>query len=65
MVSMLECTWNDSEADTALRRLLLKEQMQQKLLATSPKRTQKLREAALVRLALKRIAGTATYHDTF
>ena len=33
---MLECTWNDSEADTALRRLLLKEQMQQKLLAANP-----------------------------
>ncbi len=62
---MLECTWNDSEADTALRRLLLKDQMRQKLLAANPKKTQKLRETALVRLALKRIAGTATYHDTF
>jgi hypothetical protein len=63
---MLACTWNDSEAATAVSRLLLKEQMQQKLLAANnPKRTEKLRETALVRLALKRIAGTATYYDTF
>lgn len=62
---MLECTWNDTEADTALRRLLLKEQMQQKLRAPDPKKIEKLRETALVRLALRRIAGTATYHDTF
>jgi hypothetical protein len=62
---MLDCTWNDSEAATAVSRLLLKEQMQQKLLAANPKRIEKLRETALVRLALKRIAGTATYHDTF
>jgi ABC-type transport system involved in cytochrome bd biosynthesis fused ATPase/permease subunit len=62
---MLDCTWNDSEAATAVSRLLLKEQMQEKLLAANPKRIEKLRETALVRLALKRIAGTATYYDTF
>jgi hypothetical protein len=61
---MLECTWNDSESATALRRLLLKEQKQEKLLANNPKRNQKIRESALARLALKRIAGTANYHDT-
>ena len=33
MVNMLECTWNDSEAETALRRMRLKEQNNRKLAA--------------------------------
>ena len=57
---MLECTWNDTEADTAMRRLLLKEQTEERRLANNPETSQKLRESALTRLALKRIAGTAS-----
>jgi hypothetical protein len=56
--------WNDCEAETALRRLLLKEQKQQQLMANNPKMSQKIRESALARLALKRIAGTASAGDT-
>jgi hypothetical protein len=65
IANMLDCTWNDSEAETALRRLLLKEQKQQKLLASNPKISQKLRESALARLALKRIVGVASTSSTF
>jgi len=64
IANMLECTWNDSEAETALRRLLLNEQKHQKLLASNPKMSRKLRESALARLALKRIAGTTSTSST-
>lgn len=55
---MLECTWNDTEAEIALRRLLLKEQENQKHLANDPQLRQKIRESALFRLASERIQAT-------
>ena len=61
---MLECTWNDKEAEIALRRLLLKEQMQEKLLANDPEVKKKRREAAVSRLAIKRIAPATASSDT-
>lgn len=61
---MLECTWNDSEADTAMRRLLLKEKKQEKLLAQNPQRTREIRQSILARLAIERISGTTNYSDS-
>lgn len=60
---MLECTWNDTEAEYALRRLLLKEQKKQKHLADDPQLRHKLRESALSRLAPKR-AGSSVEGPT-
>jgi hypothetical protein len=61
---MLGCTWNDSEAEIALRQLQMKEQSQQKSRVDNPKRIKKLRESALARLALKRIVSTARTSET-
>jgi hypothetical protein len=61
---MLECTWNDSEAETALRRLQIHEQKQQKPTANNPKITRKPPQSALARLALKRIAGAESTSNT-
>ena len=44
---MLECTWNDAEAELALRRMLLKEKKEQELLANDPKRRQQIRESVV------------------
>lgn len=44
---MLECTWNDAEAELALRRMLLKEKKEQELLANDPQRRQKIRESVV------------------
>jgi len=54
---MLECTWNDTEAEFALRRLLLKEQKKEKQLADDPQLRHQLRESALSRLAPQRAAS--------
>lgn len=62
---MLECTWNDKEAETAMRRLMLKEQKEQQLLASDPKLRKKVRDSALSRLTLKRVAGAAGAGNTF
>jgi hypothetical protein len=65
MENMLDCTWNDMEAQTALRRMLLKEQTQQKIAVGNPKLARKERESELTRLSLKRIAGTGGHFGSF
>jgi hypothetical protein len=62
---MLDCTWNDLEAQTALHRMLLKEQKQQKVAVGNPKLVRKKRESELTRLSLKRIAGTGGHSGSF
>ena len=64
MVDMLECTWNDVEAAIALRRLMLKEQQKTESLANDAQLRTKIREAALARLALERIAAESRPADT-
>lgn len=56
---MLECTWNDTEAEIALRRLTLKEQKKQASLANDPTQRNKIRESTLSRLAVKSIDASA------
>lgn len=56
---MLECTWNDAEAELALRRMLLKEKNEQKLLANDPKRRQQIRESVISHAAAM---GSLTNH---
>jgi hypothetical protein len=53
---MLDCTWNDLEAQTALRRMRLEEQ-KQKPMANHPKRKAPQRESSQTRQTLKRVAG--------
>jgi hypothetical protein len=57
---MLDCTWSDLEAQTALRRMKLKEQKQQ-LAANHPKRKAPQREASPTRPILKRAAGAGGF----
>jgi len=57
---MLDCTWNDLEAQTALRRMRLKEQMQ-KTVGNHPKRKAPQRESLQPRPALKRVAGANVF----
>jgi hypothetical protein len=61
---MLECTWNDSEAETALLRMRLNEQKQQKIAVNKPKVARKPPQSAVARLALKRIVGAAGASNT-
>jgi hypothetical protein len=56
---MLDCTWNDLEAQTALRRMSLKEQKQQKAVAADPKSKRKQSDSAPARFELKRATGAA------
>lgn len=63
MDSMLECTWSDTEAEVALRRMLIKEQKQQ-LLAKDAKREEETR-IGFPRTPDKRTAANAGYHDNF
>jgi hypothetical protein len=56
MENMLDCTWNDLEAQTALRRMRLKEQ-KEKLAVTNSKRKAPQRESSPTRQSLKRVAG--------
>lgn len=57
---MLECTWNDAEAELALRRMMLKEKKEQELLANDPKRRQQIREAVITHAAG---AGSMISHE--
>jgi hypothetical protein len=57
---MLDCTWNDLEAQTALRRMRLEEQ-KQKLVANKTKRKSPQREPLQTRTSLKRAAGAGGY----
>ncbi|HTA44812.1 MAG TPA: hypothetical protein VK789_20330 [Bryobacteraceae bacterium] len=57
---MLECTWNDAEAELALRRMLLKEKKEQELLANDPKRRQQIRESVVSHAAAM---GSITDHE--
>jgi hypothetical protein len=60
MENMLDCTWNDLEAQTALRRMKLKEQKQQ-LAVNHPKRKAPQRESIKTRPTLKRAAGAGGF----
>jgi hypothetical protein len=57
---MLDCTWNDLEAQTALRRMRLKEQ-KQKLLTNHPKRKEPQRQSLQTRPTLRRTAGANVF----
>lgn len=57
---MLECTWNDAEAELALRRMMLKEKKEQELLANDPKRRQQIRDAVVSHAAA---VGGSMEHD--
>jgi hypothetical protein len=59
MENMLDCTWNDLEAQTALRRMRLKEQ-EQKPAADNAKRKAPQRESSPTRPSLKSVAGMNT-----
>ena len=62
---MLECTWNDAEAELALRRMMLKEKKEQELLANDPKRRQQIREAVITHAAgVGSMIGHARDRDT-
>jgi hypothetical protein len=61
---MLECTWNDAEAELALRRMLLKEKKQEPL-ANDPQRRQKIRESVVSQAAaVVSVANHAGDRDT-
>jgi hypothetical protein len=60
MVNMLDCTWNDLEAQTALRRMRLNEQ-KQKQVANTPKRKAPQRESSQTRPSMKRVAGANVF----
>ena len=61
---MLECTWNDAEAELALRRMLLKEKKEEPL-ANDPQRRQQIREAVVTNAAaVESIADRAGERDT-
>jgi hypothetical protein len=57
---MLDCTWNDLEAQTALRRMRLEEQ-KQKPVANNQKRKSPQRESLQARPTLKRAAGANVF----
>jgi len=57
---MLDCTWNDLEAQTAMRRMRLEEQ-KQKLVTNHPKRKAPQRESSPARQSLKRVAGVNVF----
>lgn len=61
---MLECTWNDVEAEIALRRMTLKEQQKTETIAHDAQLRKKIREAALARMVLERIAAQSRSADT-
>lgn len=61
---MLECTWNDDEAEIALRRMLLKEKMEQELLTRNPAWRKKIRETAASRPPVKVMSAGAGDRDT-
>jgi hypothetical protein len=60
MDNMLDCTWNDLEAQTALRRMRLKEQ-KQKLVANTTKRKAPQRESLQTRPSMKRVVGASVF----
>lgn len=60
---MLDCTWNDLEAQTALRRMRLEEQ-KQKLVANKTKRKSPQRESLETRPTLKRAVGAGDYSSS-
>lgn len=47
-----------------MRRLLLKEKKQEKLLAQNPQRTREIRQSILARLAIERVSRTTNYSDS-
>jgi hypothetical protein len=55
---MLDCIWNDLEAQTALRRMLLKEKDQPKVLPHQLKQTGPQSDSAPDPLSLKRIVAS-------
>jgi hypothetical protein len=57
---MLDCTWNDLEAQTALRRMRLEEQ-KQKTVTNHPKRKEPQRESSPTRQILKRVAAANSF----
>jgi hypothetical protein len=61
---MLECTWNDVEAQIALRFMMLKEREKTETLANDAQLREKTREAALARLAMERTTAESPPADT-
>lgn len=61
---MLECTWNDAEAELALRRMLLREKKEKELLANDPERRKKIRESVISHLPFASIGENISERDT-
>jgi hypothetical protein len=59
MVCMLDCTWNDLEAQTALLRMSLKEKDELKTAANQLKQKEPQSETAPTLVSLKRMLASA------
>jgi len=60
MEDMLDCTWNDLEAQTAMQRMRLEEQ-KQKTVVNHPKLKEPQRESSQTRQLLKRVAAANSF----